>query len=105
MSDMLAHWYLPDDRDRLVFHERYSPPIKFEHAKWYDVAKFYPDREDSDGIMCWIQEMRLPARSFRLRIHGCKSFISTGSGDDMGELLVQIALQIIEGMLVIRHEE
>ena len=98
--------YLPDDRDRKVFGKLYTPPERFNHAEWHQVAHIAED-SDSDGQSCSIDEMRIPARFFRLRVHESgekKSFtFETGSGYEMATLVFQMATAISEGMLELVH--
>lgn len=103
------HMYLPDRRDREIFGSRYIPPDVFLHGEWHLVARFEKHEADGDGAVVEIDESRLPARFFRLRIvqsgnsvgeqHFTGACIKTGSGDEVGQLLVAIAEQISNGMI------
>jgi hypothetical protein len=106
---MFRDCYLPDDRDREIFGARYNPPKEFVHGEWYSVARFPKTSEDGHEVE--IDECRWPSRFFRLRalptfnsIQESKPgfTLSTGSGDDMGRLLVQVAEAIANGMLGLR---
>lgn len=85
----------------------YCGPATFKHGEWRTVAKV-PKITGGDGQDVEIQECRLPARFYRLI--ACpgpnsvgrqqKGFVlSTGSGYEMGELIVRIAKEIGKGMI------
>lgn len=104
---MLDFLYLPDDRDRELFGDAYSPPERFEHGNHYPVAT-YRKEEGGDGQDAVICECRLPARFFRLEVLPDKDSLgndrpgfalSTGSGDEAGRLMVAIAKAAAEGMV------
>lgn len=110
---MFESMYDPDDRDREIFGSLYSPPDRFRHGEWEKVAEIAKP-EDSDGNPVTIYECRLPARFFKLVAHPSENTIgkpqpgfslSTGSGDEMGELIVSMAKAIAGGMLDIDREE
>lgn len=112
-SELFADLYLPDDRDRIIFGELYTPPDQFVQWQEYRVAHL-PKLEGGDGQPVDIYETRAPARFFRL--HALPStdsldqpkpsfHISTGSGDEMGRLLVEVARQITRGMLAIHFDK
>jgi hypothetical protein len=102
--------YYPDMRDRVLFGDAYVPPARFHHGQWYLVARFEKDEPHSDGQPVRIDEMRLPARAFRLRALASRNSVgevlpawslSTGTGDDMGRLCVEIAKAASEGMIAV----
>lgn len=87
--------------------EWHRPPAQFEHGVEHLVADI-PKVEGSDGHPCRIYETRMPARFFKLEVldsensvgQPMKGFcLSTGSGDDVGRLIVQIALAVRDGMI------
>lgn len=106
---MFEEMYAPDERDRKVFGELYDPPECFVHGQWHRVATVRKDPKDSDGCDVEIDESRLPVRFWRLRplrsvnsIGDTKepvAFMETGSGDEMGELVLAIARAMSQGML------
>jgi hypothetical protein len=84
----------------------YRPPKTFEHGKWELVAKV--KKAGEDGTDAEVYECRLPANSFMVVAKDgtdsagkpIKGFtLSTGSGDDMGELCGLIAKAASEGMI------
>lgn len=100
-----------DNRDKEIFGallaQWYCPPDRFEHGEWHKVASI-PKRKGSDGQPSVIYESRLPARFYKVEVLDSKNSIgeptkgftlSTGSGDDMGKLCVQIALAARDGMI------
>lgn len=100
--------YKPDDRDRSAFGERYKPPAEFPHDGWTQVAE-YESGDNSDGQNVAVDESRMPARFFRLRVlPGPNSVgemqpgyeVATGSG--MEQWVAETAEQIAEGMVVFR---
>lgn len=96
-----------DKRSKAIFRGiDYRPPEVFEHGKDYDVATL--QKTNGDGQTCVITESRYPARFFGIRVEaGTNSVgkeqpayeVSSGSGDDVGKLIVQMAKAISEGML------
>lgn len=105
--------YEPDQRDRDIFGEIYNPPHKFRHGKWEEIARL-EQPEDSDGNPVTIYECRYPARFFKLVVHPSQNSIgepsqgyeiTTGSGNEMGALAVQLARQIADGMIGFHHTE
>lgn len=98
--------YWPSLRDRLGFGDSYDPPKTFPHGEWVTVAKFVPD--SGDGQRVEIDEARYPARFFRLRVlPGTSSAgadlpgwtLRTGSGDETGILMAELARAIAGGMV------
>lgn len=101
-----------DARDSAVFRALpdptwYYPPNRFEHGEWHKVADI-PKREGGDGNPSRIYECRMPARFYKLEVLDSTNSVgeptngftlSTGSGEAMGALLVQIALAVRDGML------
>ena len=84
----------------------YKPPKTFQHGKWEIIATLKKTHED--GLDAEVYECRLPAASFRVVVKaGTDSVgnpttgftLSTGSGEDMGELCGMIARAASEGML------
>lgn len=85
----------------------YKPPKKFEHGKDTLVVSI-PKVENGDGHPVEIWECRMPATFYRVRVLPSKNScneakpgfeLSTGSGEEMGRLSVNIALAVSEGML------
>jgi hypothetical protein len=104
----MAGLYEPDPRDRALFGKRYIKVGKFSHGDWQTVARFEKDREDGDGQAVEIDECRLPARFFRLRVLAAKDsmgkpqpgfVLTTGSGDEVGALMVKLAEAVAGGMV------
>jgi hypothetical protein len=110
--------YNQDDRDRAIFGEHYTPEGEtFEHGVPMKVAEFPASSED--GQRCVIFETRCPARFFELYVDGSPErkfqyftvqarpavIISTGSGDEVGKLLVQVAKAIANGMMGVKLPE
>ena len=90
------------------------PPATFRHGKWEEVARLPKNPPTGDGSECVIFECRLPARFYKLEIlPGTTSVgerkagwsITTGSGDEMGELIVRIAKAVTEGMIGFHPED
>lgn len=90
----------------LSLGKAYKPPKKFQHGKWEMIASLKKKHED--GLDVEVYECRLPARSFKVVVKdgtdstgkASKGFsLSTGSGDDMGELCGMIAKAASEGMI------
>jgi hypothetical protein len=90
--------------------ELYTPPKHFEYGVRYAVANI-PKESGSDGQDCVIYEERWPARFFTLVVKDTANSVgeieqgftmSTGSGDEMGELIAEIAIAISQGMLGLR---
>jgi hypothetical protein len=100
---MIDSLYYPDEQDRRIFGDLYQPPKKFSHGDWYTVAHI--DRASEDGYDVEIDESRLPARFFRLRALPWDSrpgfVLSTGSGDEIARLLLDMAREIASGMLAV----
>jgi hypothetical protein len=106
-SLLLAGMYDPDERDRAIFGEYYAPEVEeFEHAAWHMVARI--PKTGGDGQPVEIDECRMPARFFRLRalpdVAGSgrprPAFaLTTGSGDEMGQLMVTLGRVIAAGMV------
>ncbi len=98
-----------DARDQLIFEGlSYVGPTTFSHGDWHTVATISKSPASGDGQDCEIQECRMPARFFRLLVHPTPDsvgevkagwILSTGSGDEVGKLLVSIAKQVSQGML------
>lgn len=98
--------YSPDARDAALFGDHYAPPERFSHGGWHKVAEFPKTAED--GQPCEIYECRYPARFFKLVALESRNSIdepktgfalSTGSGDEVGALMVALATQIAGGMV------
>lgn len=118
MKDPFEYLYLPDERDRRIFGERYKPETdRFEHGR--DVIVCRLPATSADGQSVVVTEARLPARFFTAHVRASPDrqfehvgrvkgkpavVISTGSGDEAGRLLFQIAVAVSEGMLGIRLE-
>lgn len=89
--------YLPAPGDRLR-GLAYRPPERFKHGRWYCVAKLEPT---ADGQPVYIDELRMPARFFRLRVAEWSSrpgyTLRTGSGQD--EWIAATAAMIADGRL------
>ena len=94
-----AEMYQPDTRDKAIFGKYLVAHGTFStRGEWQMVARI--PSTSSDGRDVEIDECRLPARSFRLRVPGVPEFVlSTGSGDAMGRLMVTLGEQIAEGMV------
>lgn len=109
--DWIDFLYKADKRDQAIFGEilkYYNPPEVFPHGPWALVASLPKNPPDGDGHACEIYECRVPARFFRLVVLPGKNSMgeispgwamSTGSGDEAGKLIVQIAKAVTEGML------
>ena len=107
----VAHARIHDSDDRRnplkALGEYHKPPKSFEHAKDTLVATI---PADADGYPVNVYESRWPTRFYKVVAMENKNSgklrpgfeITTGSGDDMGELAAQIALQLSRGMLGIR---
>ena len=108
MSVLFDKLYYPTERQRQAFGPEYDPPCKFRAAEWEDVARLEKDPPDGDGHVAVVQEMRMPARFFALEVlptelsDGTKSAgwrISTGSGEEMGRLMLEIGKAVAQGMV------
>lgn len=104
--ELFPEMYKPDARDAALFGEHYTPPERFGHGDWHKVAEYPKTAED--GQPCEIYESRLPARFFKLVVLASPNSIndaqpgfalSTGSGDEVGELMVQLAKAVAGGMV------
>ena len=94
-------------RDKILSLGRaYKPPKTFRHGEWEIVATLKKKHED--GMDVEVYECRLPSRSFKVVVKdgtdsagkACKGFtLSTGSGEDMGELCGMIAKAATDGMI------
>lgn len=114
---MFDSMYQKDDRDSEIFlpiAEYFKPPDVFVHGKWHLIAEIPKIETDGDGQACRIYECRLPSRFFKLEVlQGPNSAgetnagfcLTTGSGDEMGELIAKIALAIAQGMIGLCKEE
>ena len=78
----------------------------FDHDEWLLIADI--PAENSDGISCKVYETRMPARFFKLVVGEALDFmgrpkggvvISSGSGNEMGELIGQLAIATSQGMM------
>ncbi len=97
-----------DPRDQRIFEGlNYEGPEVFSHCDWHTVARI-PKRSGGDGQDCEIQESRMPARFFWLIVRPSENSVgepidgwvlSTGSGDDVGALMVAIAKMVSDGMI------
>ena len=104
--------YNADARDRAIFDGlEYCGPETFSQGSWHNVAIVKCTNGGGHDVV--IQECRLPARFWRLHVLPSKTYdgkplagwaMSTGSGDDMGRLIVQMALAIAGGMLSMNYE-
>ena len=90
--------------------DAYKPPRKFEHGKEYLVAELKKDPPHGDGQDVQIFECRMPARFFKMVALPSPNSIgepqtsfkvSTGSGGEVAELLVQFANAVTTGMMSI----
>jgi hypothetical protein len=106
---MLDFLYEPDERDRAIFGKFYIEPGVFPHAEEVLVAR-YP-KDGGDGQPCEICECRLPARFYTLKaLESSNSIgnvqpayeIGTGSGDEIGRLIHEFAIQAARGMIAVR---
>lgn len=98
-----------DRRDAEIFapiEQYHRPPSEFAHGEWHLVAEV--PKIGGDGHLVRIHEIRMPARFFKVEVldstnsigEATKGFaLTTGSGDDMGRLCVQIALAASQGMI------
>ncbi|NBT36090.1 MAG: hypothetical protein EBT03_11260 [Betaproteobacteria bacterium] len=94
-------------RDRILsLGKAYKPPKTFRHGEWEIIATLKKKHED--GLDVEVYECRLPARSFKVVVkdgtnsvgNPTKGFtLSTGSGEEMGELCGLIAKAASEGMI------
>ena len=105
--------YTPDARDLAIFGEYYVPDAEqFEHGAWRVVARI--PKAGGDGQPVEIDECRMPARFFRIRAlaatdgigqHRAAFALSTGSGDAMGRLMMELGQAIAQGMVGLASEE
>lgn len=111
---MFDFLYETDERDREIFGDAYCPPEKFEHGQWHTVARYEKDDEGGDGQPVEIDECRMPARFFRLRALPSTNSVnepvapfclSSGSGDEVGRLFVQLAKAITRAMVGLGNAE
>lgn len=93
--------YSPDDRDREVFGDQYDPPARFEHGEYHRVARY---KSANGEVKVEIDECRMPARFFRIRVLGDRPFVLV-TGSSMGELAHRIATEIARSMLGLEREE
>jgi hypothetical protein len=113
--DFLAGLY-GDNRDQrnplAKINEYLKPPQQFRHFEWELVAKI--PKRGGDGHDVEVYELRAPTRFYKLvALPGensigklQKSFtVSTGSGDQMGELIATMALAVSEGMISVDEPE
>lgn len=101
-----------DARDVEIFRALdkawFVPCGRFTHGEWQKIFDIPKGEYSGDGSPCAIFECRMPARFFKLEVYDSKNSIgepsagfslSTGSGDDMGKLISQIAIAVRRGML------
>ncbi len=98
-----------DARDQRIFTDMdYQPPEFFSHGGWHTAVKVPRPYPGSDGQDCEIQECRLPSRFFRLIVHPTPNsmgepregwILSTGSGDESGAVIAQVAHLVSQGMI------
>jgi hypothetical protein len=113
--DFLSHLY-GDNRDQrnplTEIDEYLKPPQQFRHFEWELVAKI--PKRGGDGQDVEVYELRAPSRFYKLVAlpgensigKSQKSFtVSTGSGDQMGELIATMALAVSEGMISVDEPE
>lgn len=110
--DALDFLYEPTaKRGMLNLGREYQPPEKFRHGEWELVAEMKKDPEDGDGQSVRVFECRMPARFFKLEAaadaNSCGEeqqpfVVTTGSGDEMGHLIGELAKAITQGMLGIK---
>lgn len=94
--------------------KRYKHPVSgFEHGQHACVAIVLKE-EGGDGQTCQVFEERMPAVFYAVRVSpGINSVgelkpgyeITTGSGQEMGELAGEIAKAISSGMISFKHDE
>src|SRR3990172_6778843 len=115
MPDFLAGLYHGhDQRDAMIFApiaQFFRPPKDFQHGEWHLIAEI--PKQGGDGYPARVYECRVPARFFKVEVLDSndsmgtpkKGFtLSTGSGDEMGVLCVQIALAASRGLIGL-HED
>lgn len=95
-------------RETDVLCDEYDAPKNFGEWGEYVVVRIPKEDPDGDGQACEIVETRAPARFYTLRVlEGANSLgeplpaweMGTGSGSEMGVLLVSIARAVASGML------
>jgi hypothetical protein len=105
------NFYDPRDYRALAIYEPVSkwlcPPGRdLKHFEWELMVNI--PKQGSDGRSCKIYEMRCPSRFFKLVAETSSNRkgepkvaweMSSGSGDEMGALIVRLALAVSEGML------
>lgn len=102
---------LYETRESDVLCPEYDAPEKFERRGEHVVVRIPKDDADGDGQPCEIVERRAPARFYTLRVLEDVNSVgdtqpawemTTGSGSEMGRLLVSLARAVAEGMIGIK---
>lgn len=87
---------------------RYEPPETFGIHRYHAICRI--EKTGEDGQPCEIQESRTPASFYRLRALASTNSVgesvrpwtlSTGSGDEVLDLIIQVGLQAAEGMIAL----
>jgi hypothetical protein len=88
--------------------DHYRPQDSYDHGEWKLVAAL--EAESEDGKACRVYESRWPARFFKVMVDPGSNWngrpqagvrISTGSGQEMGELAGSLAIAISQGMVTV----
>lgn len=100
-------------REEDILGARYNPPDPFPQGQGVLVMNIPKSPPNGDGHDCAIYETRLPTRFYTLVVSPSKDglggklpgwSLSTGSGEEMGKLIVEIAYQVSRGMLELEPE-
>jgi hypothetical protein len=103
------NFYDPLDRRSLAIYEPvrewlHPPDRDMQHFEW-ELMVDIPS--SGDGRRCKIYEMRCPSRFFKLVVEASPNYkgemlpawkMSSGSGDEMGVLIVSLAIAVSTGM-------
>jgi hypothetical protein len=112
MSDPIDDWY--NARDREMFGKFWVGPQTFPYGEEVLVARLPKDPEDGDGYPSEIYVTAMPARFFKLVVLPSTNSINeprfgftltTGSDDEMGKLVLEIAKAAAQGMIGAPNED
>jgi hypothetical protein len=106
-----ASMYETRAEDREMFGDHYVGKPTQEYGEYVTVARY--EKIEGDGQPVEIDEVRLPARFYRIRVldslnsigepkHGF--ILTTGSGYEMGKFAAQLAVHASMGMLGLGRE-
>ncbi len=91
--------------DRTAFGPHWIGPDRMDHNVWTPVGKFEKEH-DTDGKTVIVEGVYCPAQFYRIIVEddetGAKFKLSTGSGWQMRDIMIQLAKAMTIGMFVVR---